>query len=164
MLISSESDKRSAVFYPVITASSIWLYFPFRYFLWQEVKTQECMNMFSNLQENFANFYILNGKRRKKKQKNFFQKTRRAIGKLKGRTLLQWEPCPLLGISGCRAGLGMANSPGHHHRDGACRIPTLSPEPPEDAVLHSYLCYTSQNDRIAGDERGYRRSLSPTPC
>lgn len=47
------------------------------------------MNMFSNLQENFANFYILNGKRRKKKQKNFFQKTRRAIGKLKGRTLLQ---------------------------------------------------------------------------
>lgn len=148
MLISSESDKRSAVFYPVISASSIWLYFPFCYFLWQEVKTQECMNMFSNLQKNFSNFYILNGKRKK----NVFQKTRRAIGKLKRSALLQWQLYPLLGISGCRAGLGMANSPDHHHRDGACRVPTLSPEPPEEAVLYSYLCYTSssQNDRIAG--------------
>jgi len=43
------------------------------------------MNMFSNLQKNFSNFYILNGKRKK----NVFQKTRRAIGKLKRSALLQ---------------------------------------------------------------------------
>lgn len=119
------------------------------------------MNMFSNLQKNFTNFYILNGKRKKKKplpeDKEGKRETEEENFAVMRAVFLCWAPVA--------AGLGWGWPIPLTTTAGT--VPAGSPPSALSRLrMQCFILYTpsSQNDRIAGDGRDLEGSLSLILC